>query len=166
VFDTGAVRDRGGKEDYVETVSFSALKRFAEYMTAKKEVYGEGNWRKGIPIESYEESLFRHVQKYFANKYEGAGLEPETDHLAGAFFNLQGIMHEEERARRAASITHSATTSGGSIVLANLPSKSEAIVTDTAVVRVLRKMGYKNTEIANMTGVSERTVYRRLAGGN
>lgn len=95
-FESGAVRDtEGGKEDYVETLSYGVLKRYAEYMTSKQKLYGKGNWKKGIPIESYEKSLMRHIQKYFANKYENANLEPEVDHLAAAMFNLQGIMFEE-----------------------------------------------------------------------
>jgi hypothetical protein len=96
-FESGAVRDTGNKEDYVETISYLALKRYAEYMTQQAKKYGRGNWRKGIPIESYEESLMRHIQKYFANKYDDAQLEPEVDHLSACLFNLFGIIHELEK---------------------------------------------------------------------
>jgi hypothetical protein len=97
-FATGAVRDvQDGKEDYIESISWTALRRFSQYMSRMGTKYGLGNWRKGIPIESYECSLLRHIQKYLANKYDGAELEPEIDHLAAALFNLQGIMHEEEK---------------------------------------------------------------------
>jgi hypothetical protein len=95
-YPSGAVRDTSsGKEDYIESLSFSVLRRFAQYMKTKEDTYGPGNWKKGIPILSYEKSLIRHLQKYFANKYENAGLEPNEDHLAAAMFNLQGIMYEE-----------------------------------------------------------------------
>lgn len=98
MFETGAVRDsQSGKENYPETISYLALKRFAVYMTACGDRYGLGNFKKGIPIESYEASLMRHIQKYFANKYEGASLEPEVDHLSAMMFNIQGILYEEER---------------------------------------------------------------------
>lgn len=97
-FDTGAIRDsQEGKETYVETVSFRALRRFATYMTGKKKKYGAGNFKKGIPIENYEESLWRHVIKYFENKYEGGTVEKEEDHLAAIVFNTFGIMHEENK---------------------------------------------------------------------
>jgi hypothetical protein len=96
-FETGAKRDSDDKEDYVETISYLALKRFAEYMTKMASKYGRGNWRKGIPIESYEQSLMRHLQKYLANKYDNAGLEVDVDHLSAALFNLQGLLHEEEK---------------------------------------------------------------------
>lgn len=97
-FKTGAIRDlQDGKEDYIETISWTALKRHAQYMTGKKKKYGSGNFKKGIPIESYEQSLVRHLQKYLVNKYEGGTVEKEEDHLAAMMFNICGIMHEENR---------------------------------------------------------------------
>lgn len=103
-FETGALRDsQEGKEDYVETVSYTAMKRFAQYMTGKKKRYGAGNFKKGIPIESYEQSLMRHIQKYFANKYEGGDCEKEEDHLSAILFNAFGIIHEEEREKTKAA---------------------------------------------------------------
>jgi len=97
-FKTGAIRDiQIGKEDYIETISWTAMKRFAQYMTGKKSKYGQGNFKKGIPIESYEQSLVRHLQKYLANKYENGNIEKEEDHLSAMLFNVFGIIHEEER---------------------------------------------------------------------
>lgn len=99
-FKTGAVReDKEGKPDFVETISFTALHRYAQYMTAKQAQYGKGNFKKGIPIESYEKSLMRHIDKYFRNKYENGSDEPNEDHLAAIVFNALGIMHEEEHAK-------------------------------------------------------------------
>ena len=97
-FASGAVRDdENGKEDYIETISWRAFKRYAQYMTGKKKKYGAGNFKKGIPIESYEQSLARHLQKYLENKYEGGELEKNEDHLSAMVFNLFGIMHEEKK---------------------------------------------------------------------
>lgn len=97
-FTTGAIRDNGdGKEDYIETISWTAFKRYAQYMTGKKAKYGAGNFKKGIPIESYEQSLVRHLQKYLANKYENGDVEKDDDHLCAMLFNIFGIIHEEER---------------------------------------------------------------------
>ena len=96
-FKSGAIRDtQKGKVDFVETISFTAHHRYAKYMTGKKEKYGEGNFKKGIPIKSYEKSLLRHVDKYFRNKYEGGTEELEEDHLAAIRFNVDGMMFEEE----------------------------------------------------------------------
>ncbi len=95
-FSSGAVRDtEEGKEDYIETISWRAFKRYAQYMTSKKSRYGSGNFKKGIPIESYEKSLVRHLQKYLANKYEDGTIEKDEDHLSAIVFNVFGIMHEE-----------------------------------------------------------------------
>ena len=97
-FETGALRDNPeGKEDYTETISWTAMKRYAQFMTKKKERYGAGNFKKGIPIDWYEQSLLRHVQKYMANKYEGGDVEKDDDHLCAILFNVFGIMHEELR---------------------------------------------------------------------
>ena len=97
-FSSGAIRDtQDGKEAYVETISWTAFKKYAEYMTSKKEKYGSGNFKKGITDASYEESLVRHVQKYLANKYENGVVERDEDHLSAIVFNAFGLLHNEEQ---------------------------------------------------------------------
>ncbi|MEK6882812.1 MAG: dATP/dGTP diphosphohydrolase domain-containing protein [Nanoarchaeota archaeon] len=97
-FNTGAVRDSDeGKENYIGAISFTALKRYVHFQTEAAKKYPDGNWRKGIPLEEFEKSLMRHLQKYFSNKYDGTSIEPDVDHLSAAWFNLQGIIHEEEK---------------------------------------------------------------------
>ena len=101
VFASGAVRDnQEGKEEYVETISWLALRRYAQYMTKMAAKYGRGNWVKGIPIENSENAAMRHLQKYLANKYQGAKLEPEVDHLSAVIFNIFTLMHEQERTKK------------------------------------------------------------------
>ena len=63
----------------------------------RKAKYGSGNFKKGIPIDSYEQSLLRHIQKYLENKYEGGQIETGEDHLSACVFNLFGIMHETSK---------------------------------------------------------------------
>ena len=102
-FDTGAVRNNAdGKADYVASTSWLAIKRYSLFQNnaCKKHGYPEDNWRKGIPLKEYEKSLMRHLQQYFVNKYEGGNDEPDIDHLSAAWFNLQGIIHEEEKAKQ------------------------------------------------------------------
>ena len=100
-FKSGAIRDNDStKPDFIETVSWTAFRRFGEYMTSKKSRYGSGNFKKGIPIESYEQSLVRHLQKYLENKYEQGIDEVNEDHLSAIIFNANGIIHEEERVKK------------------------------------------------------------------
>ncbi len=97
-FKTGAIRDtEEGKEDYIESISWLTLKRYSDYMKVQEAKYGRGNWLKGIDVDSYERSLMRHLQKYISSKYYGVNSEPDVDHLSAALFNLQGLIHEEEK---------------------------------------------------------------------
>lgn len=99
-FESGAIRDNEkDKEDYIETISWVAFRRYAQYMTSKKNLYGAGNFKLGIDKSSYERSLMRHITKYFINKYEKGNLEKDQDHLAAILFNVFGIIHEEEIAK-------------------------------------------------------------------
>lgn len=99
-FSSGAIRDTQiGKTDFTETISWQAFGRYADYMTSKASKYGKGNFLKGIPIESYERSMLRHVHKYMVNK-QGGSLEPNEDHLAAIVFNVFGIMLEEMRLKK------------------------------------------------------------------
>ena len=98
-FSTGAIRDsQEGKEDYLETLSWTGLRIYIQYMTEKKKKYGSGNFKKGIPDESYEKSLVRHLQKFLENKYEGGMVELDGqfgnyDHICGIIFNAFGLLH-------------------------------------------------------------------------
>lgn len=99
-FETGAVRGtQEGKPDFVSTISWTAFNRYARYMTKQGEKYGGGTFKKGIPAESYERSLVRHVDKYMRNKYENGKDELETDHLCAILFNAFGLIHEEEQSK-------------------------------------------------------------------
>lgn len=168
-YESGAIRDTSdNKEDYIETISFLALRKYAKYMTSKQSTYGAGNWRKGIPIESYEKSLFRHIQKYLANKYDNANLEPEEDHLCAMVFNIFGILHEQEKAIKPATTDKEITTPYVK------PSKDPSVRVITtkkdSLQRHLDDIKYlkdtypdiTNEEIAEKLGVSARTIYRRV----
>ncbi len=95
-FNTGAIRDiQDGKEDYLEGISWLALKRYAQYMDNKAKKYGRGNWQKGIPPESYLMSMLRHIQKFISEWNYGI-CEEKDDHLSAITFNVFGLMHELE----------------------------------------------------------------------
>lgn len=95
-FETGATRDTDeGKLDYEGFLSPFVLERFAEYM-AKHQVQADGqlrtsdNWQKGIPLDAYMKSGFRHFMDFwFAHR--GGYVDMEA--CCALLFNLQGYMH-------------------------------------------------------------------------
>lgn len=95
-FATGAHRDSGGKFEFIEYMSSLAMARYAEHMRKMAVKYGAGNWLKGIPYEEYMNSLRRHLWIVDVQAQTGVQLEPESDHLAAAMFNLMGALHEQE----------------------------------------------------------------------
>jgi len=98
VYVTGATRSPlGDKPEYAGYLSPTALKAFGEYML-KHQIQEDGsrrdsrNWQKGIPMESYMQSMFRHFMGVWG-KYE-AGQDADVEELCALFFNVQGMLHE------------------------------------------------------------------------
>ena len=95
-FTTGAIRDNDSwKTCYNETISWTALRLYAEYMTEKKKKYGEWNFKKGIPDSSYIDSLLRHCQEFMENTFEGWNFEPEQNKLCSMMFNIMWLLHNQ-----------------------------------------------------------------------
>lgn len=96
-FDTGATRDTDqGKLDFEGFLSPHALEAFATYMQ-KHQVQSDGslrssdNWQKGIPVEAYMKSAWRHFFAVWKGHRTGA---INMDDLCALFFNVQGVLHE------------------------------------------------------------------------
>lgn len=119
-FATGATRDdAANKPHYWGYMSPWAWKEFAGYMLqhetqADGKKREPGNWKLGIPMPAYEDSLLRHTMDWKMTLEqirdtkvdwdpEGTGaLEDNAIELACAMmFNLQGWLHEAVRAREA-----------------------------------------------------------------
>lgn len=106
-FQTGATRGSDeGKLDFEGFFSPLALERIARYMH-KNRVQVDGklrdadNWQKGIPLDAYMKSMYRH---FFDVWKRHRGLEtPESieDNLAALAFNVMGMLHELEKGKRA-----------------------------------------------------------------
>lgn len=98
-FETGATRDNDeGKLHYKGFLSTIALKQFAQYMESHR-IQADGslrdpdNWKKGIPLDAYEDSFVRHVLEWMyeleiGDRVAAAKITPAL------FFNLQGWMHQ------------------------------------------------------------------------
>jgi len=88
------------KPNFLECLSPFALWRYGIYMAKASKKYGEWNWHKGIPMESYLKSLERHLHKLKMDFKYGHKMEPDVDHAAAIIFNIQGFMHEQELLRQ------------------------------------------------------------------
>ena len=104
-FETGATRNNDkGRDDPEGYLSPLALDRFFQYMT-KHRIQSDGsirasdNWQRGIPLETYMKSLWRH---FFHLWQRHRGYEVRDPHagadicedLCAILFNAQGYLHE------------------------------------------------------------------------
>jgi hypothetical protein len=99
-FNTGATRDTDdGKLDYEGFLSPLVLERYAQYLD-KHRLQADGklrdsdNWQKGIPLNVYMKSTWRHFMdlwKEHRGFFTTAGLEEAA---CGVLFNVMGYLHE------------------------------------------------------------------------
>lgn len=88
-FETGAVRDTGGK-GRMDLLPMCALLRISKHMEDALTHYPERNWEKGLPMHSMIDSAFRHLVKYVDG-------QTDEDHLCAAATNLLMAMWTEEK---------------------------------------------------------------------
>ena len=94
-FETGSVRDTRegkGRFDLILLGWPHALKRLAVHMENGANKYGDRNWEKGQPCSRYLDSAVRHLVAYAAGSRD-------EDHLAGAAWNILGIIETAHRVR-------------------------------------------------------------------
>jgi len=107
VYETGATRDTDeGKLDYEGFLSPLVLERYAEYLHKHRrqsdgQMRDSDNWQKGIPLETYMKSAWRHFIAWWKG-HRGIppvdkGIPPVDgieDALCGLIFNIMGYLHE------------------------------------------------------------------------
>lgn len=106
-FETGATRNLdSSKNDYEGFLSPLVIKAFGDYMTSHRKqkdgtLRDSDNWQKGIPIEVYMKSMFRHFMDVWTIHRGGTAVSPDTgeqvdlvEALNAVLFNVQGMMHE------------------------------------------------------------------------
>lgn len=105
-FDTGAVRDDcDSKYDFDGFLSPLVIESFAAYMH-KHRIQADGslrsssNWQKGIPLDAYMKSGWRHFRQWWRIHWGYKTLDekgnPVTaeDAINGVLFNAMGYLHE------------------------------------------------------------------------
>jgi hypothetical protein len=106
-FETGATRDTSkGKLEYTGFLDARTLRRYAQYMHKfRRQPDGNyrdpDNWKKGIPLDSFMSSLFRHVMDVWEIHEYGESRREETGELVdleeaicGVIFNAHGYLFE------------------------------------------------------------------------
>lgn len=79
-FSTGAVRDAMKGKGCPSHLPTRALMRAAKRFEDGAEKYNAHNWRKGIPMSRYVDSLYRHLWAYMSN-------DTSEDHLGAVIWN-------------------------------------------------------------------------------
>ena len=104
-FNSGATRDSDdSKMDYEGFLSPFSVVRYAEYMHGhRKQSDGKtrssDNWQKGIPLDAYMKSLWRHlVEVWVLHRLGPEGLlyggDDIEEALCAVIFNASGYLHE------------------------------------------------------------------------
>lgn len=106
VFETGATRSSSNnKPDYEGYMSPVVMAEYGKYMLKHQvqengELRDSDNWQKGMPVDEYFKSGFRHWHKSWS-KWRGYKMTDEKgkqvelrDELMAMKFNIDGIIHE------------------------------------------------------------------------
>lgn len=154
-FQTGAVRDTGGKGRF-DLLPWSAIWRVAKHMedavAPDPETgvphYAERNWECGLPMHSMIDSAFRHLAKYMM------GMTDE-DHLCAAATNLLMAMWTEENLPEEQDIQARKAVSGADVTEQLPPCKmcDSYVSSGLFAGDVPRCMGTKEYEACNCGGV-------------
>lgn len=97
-FDTGATRDQNAtKHDFSGYMSPLVVMRFGQYMTSHRvqpdgTVRASNNWKKGIPLDAYMESAWRHFEDLWLEHEGYESREGKEDALCGLLFNIAGYL--------------------------------------------------------------------------
>lgn len=105
-FKGGATRNLDGDQyDYEGFLSPLVLKTFGEYMhrhrlQADGSLRDSDNWQKGIPLDSYMKSGWRHFMDWWGEHRKAGSRHGIEEALCGLLFNVMGYLHEYEKHNR------------------------------------------------------------------
>ena len=99
-FGTGATRDTDeGKYDYEGFLSPLVIQRYGQYMNKHRKqsdgsLRDSDNWQKGIPLNAYMKSAFRHFMDWWSEHRNIKTKDGIEEALCALLFNVQGYLHE------------------------------------------------------------------------
>ena len=88
-FSTGARRDVQEGKGRFDLLPYYAITRLAQHFENGAKKYGDENWKKGMPLRRYLDSMMRHAFKFMA------GMSDE-DHLAAVIWNACCLLETQE----------------------------------------------------------------------
>ncbi len=100
VFASGASRDtETGKLDFEGFLSPLVIERYAEYMDSHRamsdgSIRGSDNWQRGIPLDVYMKSLWRHFFDLWKIHRGVPAKDTLEAVLCAVLFNVMGYLHE------------------------------------------------------------------------
>ena len=92
-FVTGARRDTQEGKGRFDLLPVHAITRLAKHFQNGSLKYGDHNWRKGIPLSRYMDSMLRHAFKF-------SGGAKDEDHLAAIIWNACCLLETQELINR------------------------------------------------------------------
>jgi uncharacterized damage-inducible protein DinB len=90
-----------GKTLWHLVASGPMMKRWAELMTRGAEKYGEDNWLNADSekeLKRFKSSAYRHFMQWYH------GLDPDEDHAAAVYFNIDGAEYVKDRIEKSGVI--------------------------------------------------------------
>ena len=89
-FESGAVRDMAEGKGRCDLLPPRGLLALAKHFENGAKKYGERNWEKGLPLNSFVDSGYRHLLLYMAG-------EKDEDHLVACAWNFLCALDTRER---------------------------------------------------------------------
>lgn len=88
-FATGAVRENKAGKGRFADIPPCALRSLAKRFQDGEPAHGRGNWMKGLPLSSYQDSATRHI-------LEAAQGHTDEDHFGAALWNIAAWQWTEQ----------------------------------------------------------------------
>jgi len=88
-FETGAVRDAMSGKGMPSLIPIQALRLVSKRFEDGATKYGRDNWKKGIPLSRYVDSLYRHLWQFIED-------DTAEDHAGAIVWNAMCLIQTKE----------------------------------------------------------------------